>query len=426
MHASTLSRFLFWFAIFLLIALAARPWLEDLLVAYRAQPRAITPRGDLAADEQTTIAIFEAANPSVVYITTTRQVLDLWTRNLMEIPRGTGSGFIWDERGHVVTNYHVIEGARSAHVRLWDQRHYDAVMVGASPEHDLAVLRINVPIARPAPVSIGTSHDLRVGQKVLAIGNPFGLDYTLTTGVISALDRSIEADGGGTIEHLIQTDAAINPGNSGGPLIDSAGRLIGINTAIFSPSGAFAGIGFAVPVDTVNRIVPDLIAHGRYVRPTLGITADDDVGERLLSEMGVSGVLVLKVQPGSAADRAHIKGTQVTAEGGIIVGDVIQAVDDNPVTGIDELIDALDTHTIGDRVELKVYRNGVTQTLPVVLGGSSPGTGEGLRRSGFPQTSAEAQGAVARPVAGTPVTRTQSLHLADNGIGVNANPTGGP
>jgi S1-C subfamily serine protease len=369
MHPFAFSRFFFSLAIFFLVALAARPWIERLLVSYRAVPREITPRGDLAADEQTTIAIFEATNPSVVYITTTRRVLDLWTRNVTEVPRGTGSGFIWDEKGHLVTNYHVIEGAQSAHVRLRDQRSYDAVMVGASPEHDLAVLRINVPIARPKPVPIGTSHDLRVGQKVFAIGNPFGLDYTLTTGVISALDRSIQAEEGGVVEHLIQTDAAINPGNSGGPLIDSAGRLIGINTAIYSPSGAFAGIGFAVPVDTVNRVVPYLIEHGRYIRPSLGIRVDDDISERLLEELGVAGVLVLRVETGSAADKAGLRGTRVTVEGGIIMGDVILAVDGRPVTKVSELIDRLEQFDIGDRIELEIYRNGISQTVSVVLGG---------------------------------------------------------
>jgi len=386
MHSSTLSRFLFWLAIFILAALAVRPWVENLLVSFRAVPREITPRGDLAADEQTTIAVFEATSPSVVYITTTRRVLDLWTRNVTEVPRGTGSGFIWDEKGHLVTNYHLIEGAQSAQVRLSDQRSYDAVMVGASPEHDLVVLRINVPIARPIPVPVGTSHDLRVGQKVFAIGNPFGLDYTLTTGVISALDRSIQAEDGRVIEHLIQTDAAINPGNSGGPLIDSAGRLIGINTAIYSPSGASAGIGFAVPVDTVNRVVPHLIADGRYVRPTLGITVDDDISKRLLEEMGVEGVLVLRVQAGSAAETAGLRGTRVTAEGDVVAGDVILAVEGRTVSEVGELIDRLEQFEIGDRVELRIYRNGIKQTVSVVLGaGGSRATSARSSPDTFPR-----------------------------------------
>jgi len=387
MHELTLSRFLLWFAICLLVALALRPWVGGLLTSRHAVPREITPRGDLADDEQTTIQVFDATNPSVVYITTTRRVLDLWTRDVTEVPRGTGSGFIWDEMGHVVTNYHVIEGVQSAHVRLWDQRTYDAVKVGASPEHDLAVLRINVPVAGPTPVSIGTSHDLRVGQKVFAIGNPFGLDYTLTTGVISALDRSIQGEDGRAIEHLIQTDAAINPGNSGGPLIDSAGRLIGINTAIFSPSGAFSGIGFAVPVDTVNRVVPHLIASGQYIRPTLGIMADDDISERLLTELGVSGVLVLRVEVGSAANRAGLRGTRVTTGGGVIVGDVILAIEGVPVSSVRDLIDRLEGFNIGDRVALQIHRDGVGQTVSAVLGPSTTRAANGRlnRTDAFPR-----------------------------------------
>jgi S1-C subfamily serine protease len=386
MHPFALSRFLFWFAILFLVAVAARPWLEDYLIRSRAEPRAVTPRGSLAADEQTTIEIFEGANPSVVYITTTSRVLDLWTRNVTEVPRGTGSGFVWDQYGHIVTNYHVVEGLQTAHVRLWDQRTYEAALVGASPEHDIAVLRISVPVARPAPVPIGSSHDLRVGQKVFAIGNPFGLDYTLTTGIISALDRSIEAEDGRSIEHLIQTDAAINPGNSGGPLLDSAGRVIGINTAIFSPSGTFTGIGFAVPADTVNRVVPDLIAYGRYLRPTLGITADDEVSRHLVDELGIEGVLVLQVAADSAAERAGFRGTRVGREGTVVVGDIILSLDGRRVSGMSELVELLQQYSIGDRVEVLVYRDGETKALSVVLAGSGREHSGPVRRSAFPRT----------------------------------------
>jgi len=250
MHGFSLSRGLFWAAILFLLVLTAGPWLERLWISSQAEPRAVTARGELAGDERATIEIFESVSPSVVFITTTEELMSPWTRNLTEVRRGTGSGFVWDDDGHVVTNWHVIADAQSARVRLADQRSYPAELIGASPEHDLAVLRIGVALARPHPVPIGTSADLKVGQKVFAIGNPFGFDYSLTTGVVSALDRTIYADDGAEIRRLIQTDAAINPGNSGGPLIDSAGRLIGINTAIFSPSGSFSGIGFAVPADT--------------------------------------------------------------------------------------------------------------------------------------------------------------------------------
>jgi S1-C subfamily serine protease len=273
----------------------------------------------------------------------------------------------------VITNYHVIEDVRAAYVRLANQRSYEAALVGVSPEHDIAVLRIGNRGAAP-PVPIGTSADLKVGQKVLAIGNPFGLDYTLTTGVISALNRTINSEEGRAIENLIQTDAAINPGNSGGPLIDSAGRVIGMNTAILSATGHSAGIGFAVPVDTINRVVPRLIAYGRYVRPTLGILTDDDLGARLLEGTGVKGVLVLQVQKGSPAARAGLEGATVNANGEWVGGDVILAVDGEAVDSVGTLIDVLDRRAVGDAVSLSVYREGEVITLEAILGsGGSSG-----------------------------------------------------
>ncbi len=333
-----------------------------------AQPREITARGDLALDEQNTIGIFESVSPSVVNITTSARVRDVWTRRVSEVPRGTGSGFVWDDEGHVVTNYHVIAGASRAVVGLETGRSFDAVLVGASPEHDLAVLKINVPIDAPPPVPVGTSTDLRVGQKVFAIGNPFGLDQTLTTGVISALDRTIPGERNGPdIEGLIQTDAAINPGNSGGPLIDSAGRLIGINTAIYSPSGASAGIGFSVPVDTVNRVVPKLIVDGGFLRPLIGITANDEVSERLLAESGVEGIMVLEVGPGSPAERAGLRPARRASDGGVLLGDVIQAIDGKPIKRMNELTTLLESHEVGDRLVLTVWRDGALVPVEVVL-----------------------------------------------------------
>jgi S1-C subfamily serine protease len=240
----------------------------------KSEPRVVQARGNLAEDERSTIELFENSRDSVVFITTRQRVMDAWSRNIFSVPSGTGSGFIWDDLGHIITNLHVIKGASEAIVRLADGRDYKASLVGASPAHDIAVLKIGIGFQRPAPVPLGSSHDLKVGQKVFAIGNPFGLDWTLTTGIVSALDRSLPGSDGRTIDNLIQTDAAINPGNSGGPLLDSAGRLIGINTAIYSPSGASAGIGFSVPVDTVNRVVPQIISRGKYIRPALGITVD--------------------------------------------------------------------------------------------------------------------------------------------------------
>ena len=374
MNAFKLSRFLFWFVLFFLLAVTLRPWVQDLWMRGQAEPRAVLARGDLAADEQTTIDIFERVSPSVVYITTSGQMLDLLTRSVTEVPQGTGTGFVWDERGHVVTNYHVIEDARAAYVRLSSGRSYDATLVGVSPEHDIAVLRVGSR-AGLAPVPIGTSADLRVGQKVLAIGNPFGLDYTLTTGVISALDRTIRSKEGRRIEHLIQTDAAINPGNSGGPLIDSAGRMIGMNTAILSTTGHFAGIGFAVPVDTINRVVPRLISFGRYVRPSLGIVVDDTLSERLLAGTGVNGVVVLGVQPGSAADRAGLEPAQVTPLGELIRGDVVLALDGVEVRTARELIERLDGYRLGDRVTLRIYRAGQILEREVVLGAEQASLG---------------------------------------------------
>lgn len=369
MHAFALSRFLFWFVIFFLLALASRPWVESLFIRYQAEPRAVLARGELAADEQATIAIFDSISPSVVYITTSGRVPDLLSsRNLLEVPRGTGSGFMWDRHGHVVTNYHVVADVQSAYVRLPDQRVYEAVLVGMSPEHDIAVLRIGTGAPGPLPVAIGSSHDLRVGQKVFAIGNPFGLDYSLTTGVISALDRTIPSPEGRTIDHLIQTDAAINPGNSGGPLIDSAGRVIGMNTAIFSSSGNFAGIGFAVPVDTINRVVPRLIAHGRYVRPTLGILSDQDLSRRWLEGSGLSGVVVLQVQEGSSAARAGLRSAVVTRDGGLVSADVIVALDDREVDSVQRLLERLDAYQVGDKVVLRIVRDGDVIEVEVVLG----------------------------------------------------------
>lgn len=343
------------------------PQFEAWLAPHEAVPRTVTARGDLAADEQSTIELFEKARDSVVYISTAQRVRDVWTRNVFTVPRGTGSGFVWDDAGHVVTNFHVIDGAAQATVKLADGRDYPAALVGASPAHDIAVLKIGVGFKRPPPVPIGTSHDLKVGQKVFAIGNPFGLDWTLTSGIVSALDRSLPNERGGPpIEHLIQTDASINPGNSGGPLLDSAGRLIGINTAIYSPSGASAGIGFAVPVDTVMRVVPQLIATGRYIRPALGIEADDTLNQRLVGATGIAGVFVLRVLPGSAAEKAGLTGVRMTAAG-IEAGDIILAVDGKPVESLPKLLARLDDYQVGDTVTLSVRQGEVTRDVKLTL-----------------------------------------------------------
>jgi S1-C subfamily serine protease len=355
----------------LLILWQFLPWIERQFVRYDAEPRPITARGDLAADEQSTIALFERTSPSVVFITTRQRVVNPWTRNITSVQRGSGSGFFWDDLGHVVTNNHVIEGASEAIVSLNDGGSYRASLIGRSAAHDLAVLRINVPFDRRPPIALGSSADLKVGQKVFAIGNPFGLDYTLTSGLVSALDRSIDDDNGGTIDHLIQTDAAINPGNSGGPLLDSAGRLIGINTAIFSPSGAYAGIGFAVPVDTVNRVVPQLIAEGRYLRPTLGISVDQDVNRAIAQQLDVEGVAVLRVEPGSGADQAGLQALEVRSDRSFVPADVVLSVDGRPTPSVSALLSILDDYRIGDVVTLRVWRNDTERAVEVVLSGQA-------------------------------------------------------
>jgi len=328
----------------------------------------VTPRGDLLPEEKATIALFEHARASVVFISTSDLVRDIFSRNVEEIPRGTGSGFIWDDAGHVITNYHVIEGASAATIKLADGRDYQASLVGASPSHDIAVLRIAVDFKRPPPVPIGTSGDLRVGQRVYAIGNPFGLDWTLTTGIVSALDRSLAPESGGRqIEHLIQTDAAINPGNSGGPLLDSAGRLIGINASILSPSGASAGIGFAIPVDTVMRVVPQLIRYGKYRRPTLGIQIDESMNLRLREAFGQAGVYVLRLGRGSAAAKAGLRAPHRDADGRLVPGDIVVAIDGKQVDSVARFLARLDDYQVGDTVTLDILRDGTSIRVPVTL-----------------------------------------------------------
>jgi len=356
-------------AAWLVFQLASGPrpdWLQRQLKGdggASADPRPVVPRADLTAEEKTTIAIFKQASPSVVYITTLAP-RGFGFFDVFQVPQGTGSGFVWDREGHVVTNLHVIQGASSARVTLADQSEWKASLVGYAADRDLAVLRIGAPRAKLPPILVGTSRDLQVGQKVFAIGNPFGLDQTLTTGVVSALGRSIESLTNRKIQGVIQTDAAINPGNSGGPLLDSAGRLIGVNTQIASPSGASAGIGFAVPVDIVNQVVPQLIVHGRLERPQLGIVpADDRVTERL----GVKGVLILDVSEGSGAQRAGLRGTRRDRDGSLILGDIIVAVGGRDVHDLDSLYDALERHKPGETVPVKILRDDRTREVYVAL-----------------------------------------------------------
>jgi S1-C subfamily serine protease len=330
-----------------------------------AQPRAVTPRGALAADELAQVELFRRTSASVVHITSLGLQRDLFSLNVQQVPRGTGTGFVWDDQGHIVTNFHVIQGGNGWRVTLADQTSFDATLVGAFADRDLAVLRIEAPKAKLPPIMLGASRDLLVGQRVYAIGNPFGLDQTLTTGIISALNREIESFNNRTIRGVIQTDAAINPGNSGGPLLDSAGRLIGVNTQIASPSGASAGIGFAIPVDEVNRIVPRLIRDGRFVRPALGVSAGSPQLQRALQLP--RGVVVVQVGAGTPAARVGLQPFRRGNRGEVIGGDIITAINDEPVADMDGMLSLLERRAPGDAVTLSVWRNGQTRKLSVVL-----------------------------------------------------------
>lgn len=326
-----------------------------------AQPRPVTPAGDLAEDEQSTIELFRRCSQSVVYITAISVRRDRFNFNPIEIPAGTGSGFVWDKEGRIVTNFHVVASAVNdddrIRVTLADQTTHLAHIIGGAPDNDIAVLQLDSTPKNLVPMPVGSSGNILVGQKVLAIGNPFGLDQTLTTGVISGLGREIKADSGRTIYDVIQTDAAINPGNSGGPLLDSSGRLIGMNTAIYSPSGAYAGIGFAIPVDTVNRVVPQLLRHGRVIRPGFGIQIAND---QIVRQMDIDGVLILKVQSGGAAEEAGFRPTVVDDQEQIQLGDLIVEIDDIPIRNSEDLFKVLDAHDVGDSVSVTMLRHART------------------------------------------------------------------
>jgi S1-C subfamily serine protease len=328
-------------------------------------PRQISSTLGFDAEEQSTISLFENAQASVVYITSSSVERDSMSMNLFEIPQGAGSGFVWNAQGYIVTNFHVIQNAQVARVMLFDQSSHQARLVGIEPDKDIAVLKIDAPPAKLAAIAIGSSKDLRVGQRVFAIGNPFGFDHTLTTGVISGLGREIQSVTNRPIYGVIQTDAAINPGNSGGPLLDSSGRLIGMNTAIVSPSGAYSGIGFAVPVDTINRVIPQLIKSGSVKRPGLGIRViESDLARR----QGIVGAIVANVLLGSPADEAGLEGVHRTEDGTIELGDVITVIDGQQVSDGNDLLRVLDEHSPGDTVTLTINRRGELREEQIRLG----------------------------------------------------------
>jgi len=316
--------------------------------------------GTFNKEESATIRLFELAAPSVVFITTSVVQRNIFTMDATEIPSGTGSGFVWDKEGHIITNYHVIQGADRAQVTFADQTTWDAEVIGAAPEKDLAVLKIAIDPSKLRPLPVGNSELLKVGQFAYAIGNPFGLDQTLTTGIVSALGREIESVGGVTIKDVIQTDAAINPGNSGGPLLNSSGELIGVNTAIYSPSGAYAGIGFSIPVDAVKRAIPDLIQYGRINRPTLGIYPARQVNQ-------IEGVVVVEVEKGSAAAKAGMQPAYRDRVGRIILGDVIVGINNDKIKSYSDLILTLEKYRPGDKVVVKVIREEKEIALDVTL-----------------------------------------------------------
>ncbi|MEZ4270495.1 MAG: trypsin-like peptidase domain-containing protein [Myxococcota bacterium] len=330
-----------------------------------ASSMAAHAQGDaLLEDERNSIQVFQNVSDSVTFITSNQLSRDFFNRNVMEVPHGSGSGFIWDHDGHIVTNSHVIQDATSVVVTLANGTQHRASLIGIDPTKDIAVLRIRAPRNILKPVVLGDSQKLLVGQKVLAIGNPFGLDRTLTTGVISALGREIQSIAKTTIQDVIQTDASINPGNSGGPLLDSRGRLVGVNTAIFSPSGTSAGIGFAVPVGTVKRVVPQIIRFGHVKRAGLGVTLiPDDLAQR----WRIRGVVIREVGPNTTAARAGLRASSVGRRGEVSLGDIIVGINRQKVEKYDDLFQVLDEHKPGDTVILEILRNDRRLQVQLVL-----------------------------------------------------------
>ncbi|KAI3768723.1 hypothetical protein L2E82_19553 [Cichorium intybus] len=362
-NCSTSKKFLDSFVVFITsVALSVSIFVTDL---DSAAAFVVTPSKKLQTDELATVRLFQDNTPSVVYITNLASRQDAFTLDVLEVPQGSGSGFVWDKKGHIVTNYHVIRGASDLRVTLADQTTYDAKVVGFDQDKDVAVLRIDAPKDKLRPIPVGVSADLLVGQKVYAIGNPFGLDHTLTTGVISGLRREISsAATGRPIQDVIQTDAAINPGNSGGPLLDSSGNLIGINTAIYSPSGASSGVGFSIPVDTVGGIVDQLVQFGKVTRPILGIKFAPD---QSVEQLGVSGVLVLDAPPNGPAGKAGLLSTKRDSYGRLILGDIITSVNGKKVVNGSDLYRILDQCKVGETVTVEVLRGDHVEKIPVVL-----------------------------------------------------------
>lgn len=367
------SRSVAWAALLVVVFTTCRPQAQtnpsgnpSAAVSGSVAPAAVPPPspGARIEDERNTISVFRAAAQSTVFVTQTRVVEDYFAGTQQEVPAGSGSGFVWDDKGIIVTNYHVVEGARSVTVTFHTQETFEAKVVGTEPRKDIAVLKVEAPAKLLVPARVAKGGEVEVGQKTIAIGNPFGLDHTLTTGVISAIGRQVQGAGGVSIRDMIQTDAAINPGNSGGPLLDSSGQLIGMNTMIYSKTGSSVGIGFAVPASTISRIVPQIIRTGRAEQVGIGIGVDPV--QKLERRLGMDGVIVLQVPEGSAAAAAGLKGLTRTRRG-LALGDVIVGIDATRVVHFDDLYTALDVHKADDTVKLTIMRGDATATLTVRL-----------------------------------------------------------
>jgi len=330
-----------------------------------AQAIQTLPRGGKAASDNEAIEVYKSVSPSVVAVANNALVRrGIFSFQLYEVPQGAGSGFVWDKKGHIVSNYHVVYEASTLTVSFPDGTRYDAKLVGVAPDYDLAVLKIDAPPEKLTPVSLSPSRDLQVGQRVYAIGNPFGLDTTLSSGIVSALGRTITSMTDRKIYDVIQTDTAINPGNSGGPLLGSSGKLIGVNTAIVSPTGANAGIGFAVPSDTVARVVPQLIEKGHVTRAGLGVQL---VPDHVTARAGIEGVAVFAIYDRTPAASSGLAGLSVSRNGDLVFGDIIASVNKVPVRTIEDLQAVLDPLKPGDRVALTVQRAGKTRNLSLTL-----------------------------------------------------------
>lgn len=319
---------------------------------------------DLTGYEINNIKIYQDVSPSVVFVTNKKLRRNIFSLNVMETPQGSGTGFIWSSDGLIVTNYHVVHGANKIVITLTSGEDFEAKVIGTAPEKDVALLKIEAPSKFLKPIPLGNSNLLSVGRKVLAIGNPFALDTTLTVGVVSALGREIKSISNRTIKNVIQTDAAINPGNSGGPLLDSRGRLVGVNTAIYSPSGGSAGIGFAIPINAIKTIVPQLVEHGKLYRPVIGI---DPLPDRFALRLGIKGVAVFSVNEGLPADRVGMIGVREDRRGNIHLGDVIIAINNESVINEDTLLSILENYHPGDTVNVTTLRDDEIFHYEVIL-----------------------------------------------------------